>query len=61
MKIKVSPDQKCALVNSINDETSTESYYGQSTLYYMDMLYGRFVKLTLPEGPIHDFVWTPNG
>ena len=61
MKIKVSPDKKYVLLQSISDDTSTTSYYGESTLYYMDLLYGKFQKISLATGPIHDFDWTPNG
>jgi len=61
MKIKVSPEKKYALIHSICDDTSSSSYYGESSLYYMDLLYGKFNKLSLTEGPIHDFEWFPNG
>lgn len=61
MKLKVSPDKKGVLINSISDDTSSSSYYGESSLYFMDLLYGKFQKLNLAEGPIHDFSWTPNG
>jgi uncharacterized protein with WD repeat len=52
---------RSALIQSISDETSNTSYYGESSLYYMDLIYGKFNKLTLSQGPIHDFEWTPNG
>jgi uncharacterized protein with WD repeat len=61
MKIKLNPDRKTVLINSISDDTSTSSYYGESTLYFMDLLYGKFQKLSLPSGPIHDFTWTTSG
>lgn len=61
MNIKVSPDKKYVLVHSISDDTSSSSYYGESTLYYMDLLYGKFQKISLANGPIHDFDWTPDG
>jgi hypothetical protein len=61
MKIKISPEKKYALIQSISDETSNSSYYGESSLYYMDLVFGKFNKLTLAEGPIHDFEWTPTG
>ncbi len=61
MKIKTSPDCKNVLLQSISDDTSTSSYYGESTLYFMDLLYGKFNKISLAEGPIHDFEWLPNG
>lgn len=59
MVIKVSPDNGAALVQSICDDTSNTSYYGESSLYFVDLLYGKNSKLALPEGPIHDFCWTP--
>jgi uncharacterized protein with WD repeat len=60
MIIKVSPDNNYALVQSICDDTSNTSYYGDSSLYYVDLLTGKFAKIgSLPEGPIHDFCWTP--
>jgi translation initiation factor 2A len=61
MKIKVSPDKKYVLLQSISDDTSTTSYYGESSLYFLDLLYGKFNKISLPEGPIHDFDWVPDG
>lgn len=61
MKIKVSPDKKFVLLQSICDDTTSTSYYGESSLYYLDLLYGKFQKISLPEGPIHDFQWIPNG
>ncbi len=61
MKIKVSPDRKSVLLQSFSDDTSNTSYYGESTLYYLDLLYGKFQKMSLAEGPIHDFDWTSNG
>lgn len=60
MKIKVSPDKKYVLLQSICDDTTSTSYYGESSLYYLDLLYGKFQKISLQEGPIHDFEWTPN-
>lgn len=60
MKIKISPDRKNVLLQSISDDTSATSYYGESSLYFLDLLYGKFQKISLPEGPIHDFDWTPN-
>lgn len=61
MIIRISPDKKYALLQSISDDTSATSYYGESTLYHLDLLYGKFSKISLPTGPIHDFQWTPNG
>ena len=61
MKLKISPDNKYILVNAINDNTSNKSYYGQSNLYYYDLKTMKFTKFNLPEGPIHDFCWLPNG
>ena len=61
MKIKVSPDRKFVLLQSFSDDATATSYYGESTLYYLDLLYGKFQKITLAEGPIHDFDWTPDG
>jgi uncharacterized protein with WD repeat len=61
MRIKVSPDNNYALIHSISDDTSSSSYYGESSLYHMDLLYGKFTKLSLPQGQIHDFGWAPNG
>lgn len=61
MKLKLSSDKKYALIQSICDDTSASSYYGESSLYYMDLMLGKFQKITLPEGPIHDFDWTPEG
>jgi translation initiation factor 2A len=61
MKIKVSPDKKSVVLQSISDDTSSSSYYGESSLYYMDLLYGKFQKISLATGPIHDFEWLPNG
>lgn len=61
MKIKISPDKKFVLVQSLSDDTSNSSYYGESSLYYMDLLSGKFQKISLMEGPIHDFEWTPSG
>jgi len=60
MIIKVSPDNSAALVQSISDDTSNTSYYGESSLYHVDLLYGKFAKITTPDGPIHDFNWTPD-
>jgi translation initiation factor 2A len=60
MKIKVSPDRKNVLLQSISDDTSATSYYGESSLYFLDLLYGKFQKISLAEGPIHDFDWTPD-
>lgn len=61
MKLKISPDNQYILVNSINENTSNVSYYGNSTLYFSELKTGKFSKFVLPEGPIHDFSWTPNG
>ena len=61
VKIKVSLDQKYVLINAINDNPSNKSYYGQSNLYFLEVLTSRFIKINLPEGPIHDFSFTPNG
>ena len=61
VKIKVSLDQKYVLINAINDNPSNKSYYGQSNLYFLEILTSRFIKINLPEGPIHDFSFTPNG
>ena len=61
VKIKVSLDQKYILVNTINDNTSNKSYYGQSSIYFFEVLTGRFTKFNLPEGPVHDFNWCPDG
>ena len=61
VKIKVSLDQKYVLYNAINDNPSNKSYYGQSTIYFFEVLTSRFIKINLPEGPIHDFSFTPNG
>ncbi len=61
MKIKVSPDKKSVLFQSLCDDSSSTSYYGESSLYYLDLLYGKFQKIPHAEGPIHDFEWTPNG
>lgn len=38
LKIKVSPTKKCVLVNSISDDTAKTSYYGQSSLYFVDVI-----------------------
>jgi len=61
MKLKVSPNKKHVLLQSFSDDSSNTSYYGESSLYYLDLLYGKFQKITLAEGPIHDFDWTPDG
>jgi len=61
VKIKTSLDQKYILINTINDNTSNKSYYGQSSIYFFEVLTGRFTKFNLPEGPIHDFNWCPDG
>lgn len=61
VKIKTSLDQKYILINTINDNTSSKSYYGQSNIYFFDIITGKFTKFNLPEGPIHDFNWCPNG
>ena len=61
VKIKSSLDQKYILVNTINDNTSNKSYYGQSTIYFYEVLTGKFTKFNLPEGPVHDFNWCPDG
>ena len=61
MKLRISPDNKYILVNAINDNTSNKSYYGQSNLYYYNLQTMKFTKFNLPEGPIHDFCWLPNG
>ena len=61
VKIKVGLDQRYILVNTINDNTSNKSYYGQSSIYFFEILTGRFNKFNLPEGPIHDFNWCPDG
>ena len=61
VKIKVSLEQKYVLINAINDNPSNKSYYGQSNLYFLEVLTSRFIKINLPEGPIHDFSFTPNG
>ena len=61
VKIKTSLDQKYILVNTINDNTSNKSYYGQSTIYFYEVLTGKFTKFNLPEGPVHDFNWCPDG
>jgi uncharacterized protein with WD repeat len=60
VKIKKSLDQKYILVNTINDNTSNKSYYGQSTIYFYEVLTGKFTKFNLPEGPVHDFNWCPD-
>jgi translation initiation factor 2A len=60
VKIKASLDQKYILVNTINDNTSNKSYYGQSTIYFYEVLTGKFTKFNLPEGPVHDFNWCPD-
>ena len=61
VKLKVSSDQKYILINTINDNTSNKSYYGQSSIYFFEVLTGKFTKFNLPEGPIHDFNWCPDG
>ena len=61
VKIKVGLDQKYMLIHCINDNTSSKSYYGQSSLYFFEVLSGKFIKLNLPEGPIHDFNWCGDG
>ena len=61
VKIKVSLDQKYVLINAINDNTSSKSYYGQSNIYFFEVLTTRFIKVNLPDGPIHDFSFTPDG
>ena len=61
IKIKVSLDQKYVLFNAINDNTSNKSYYGQSNIYFFEVLTSRFIKISLPDGPIHDFSFTPDG
>lgn len=61
MSLKISSDRKFVLAQSISDDTSNSSYYGESTLYYADLLYGKFQKISLAEGPINDFDWAPNG
>ena len=61
MKLKLSPDNKYILIQAINDNTSSQSYYGASSLYYTDIETLKFVKFALPEGPIHDFDWCPDG
>ena len=61
MKMKLSPDNKAIIVQAINDNTSSQSYYGNSTLYYTDIETLKFQKFALPEGPIHDFDWCPDG
>ena len=61
VKIKASLDQKYILVNTINDNTSNKSYYGQSTIYFYEVSTGKFTKFNLPEGPVHDFSWCPDG
>ena len=61
VKIKVSLDQKYVLFNAINDNTSNKSYYGQSNIYFFEVLTSRFIKISLPDGPIHDFSFTPDG
>ena len=61
VKIKVSLDQKYILLNAINDNPSNKSYYGQSNIYFFEVLTSRFIKINLPEGPIHDFSFTPDG
>ena len=60
-KIKVSLEQKYVLFNAINDNPSNKSYYGQSNIYFFEVTTGRFIKINLPEGPIHDFSFTPDG
>jgi uncharacterized protein with WD repeat len=61
MKMKISPENTFALIHSISDDTSSSSYYGESSLYHFDILYGKFTKLSLPQGQIHDFDWSING
>ena len=61
VKIKASLDHKYILVNTINDNTSNKSYYGQSSIYFFEVLTGKFTKFNLPEGPVHDFNWCPDG
>ncbi len=61
VKIKVGLDNRYILVNTINDNTSNKSYYGQSSIYFFEVSTGRFTKFNLPEGPIHDFNWCPDG
>ena len=61
VKIKVSLDQKYILLNAINDNPSNKSYYGQSNIYFFEVETARFIKINLPEGPIHDFSFTPDG
>ena len=61
VKIKISLDQKYILLNAINDNPSNKSYYGQSNIYFFEVETLRFIKINLPEGPIHDFDFTPNG
>lgn len=37
LKLKVSPLKNSLLVNSISQDTAKNSYYGLSTLYYVDV------------------------
>lgn len=59
--LKKSLDEKYLLVNTINDNTTKDSYYGQSSLYFYEVSTNRFIKFPLPEGPIHDFCWCGDG
>ena len=61
VKIKKSLEQKYLLFNAINDNPSNKSYYGQSNIYFFEAETSRFIKINLPEGPIHDFSFTPDG
>ncbi len=60
IKLKLSNNKKFLLIHSINDNTSNKSYYGNSSLYYLNILNFDFKKFVLPEGPIHDFCWSFN-
>lgn len=61
-RISISPNKKYAIVNSISDESSSTSYYGNASLYYVNLLSGKFQKFSnLKEGKFHDFAFTRTG
>lgn len=54
--IKVSIDGSIALIHSVSDESNKDSYYGNASLYYINLSSLKIKKISgLKDGPLHDF------
>lgn len=56
-----SPDgQVCLFMTQTNLDETGKSYYGQTHLFYFDVVEKKLKKVPTYDGPIHDVSWNPN-